>query len=197
MKLPLLAATSIALSLAATGSANAQRVAPAAIAVVDTARIFRECAACRAAQPQVQAQVTTLQQRAQSLGQALQTDATPVETAVRALAGRAPDAALQTRITALRTRQDTINQELSRGEQNIRSIQANITRQINTRLDPIITQVMTSRGANLVVDKSATISSLPALDVTTEVLAQLNRQLPTVSVTPLPAQPQAARPQGR
>ena len=40
------------------------------------------------------------------------------------------------------------------------------------------------------------LPSLAALDITNEVLAQLNQQLPSVSVTPLPQQ-QQQQPQGR
>jgi hypothetical protein len=55
---------------------------------------------------------------------------------------------------------------------------------------------MTARGANLAVDRGATLAAAPALDITSEVLAQLNQQLPSVSVTPLP-QAQQQQPQGR
>ena len=52
-------------------------------------------------------------------------------------------------------------------------------------------------GAALVVDKGATLASASNIDVTNDVLAALNQQLPSVSVTPLPQPPAAARPQGR
>jgi hypothetical protein len=49
------------------------------------------------------------------------------------------------------------------------------------------------------VDRGAVLFAAPALDITNEVLTQLNTQLPSVSVTPLPQQPgqQPAQPQGR
>ena len=55
------------------------------------------------------------------------------------------------------------------------------------------------RGANLAVSKDATLFSATTVDVTDAVLASLNQQLPSVSVTPLPqqAQPQQTNPQGR
>jgi hypothetical protein len=56
---------------------------------------------------------------------------------------------------------------------------------------------MTARGANL-RRRSRRDAGLPApaLDITSDVLAQLNQQLPSVSVTPLP-QGQQQQPQGR
>lgn len=184
-----------ALSLAIPAAAPAQRVPAATVVVVDTERVFRECTACRAAQTQLQTQVTQLQQRAQQLGQPIQTEGQSLQAAIQALNGKQPDAALQQRITALQTRQNTANQELARGEQNLRSIQANVAQQINARLNPIISQVMTARGANLALSTEATLARAAALDVTNDVLAQLNQQLPSVSVTPLPQQQQ--QPTGR
>lgn len=186
-----------ALSLALPTAAPAQRVGNAVVVVVDTDRIYRDCNACRAAQTQLQAQVTSLQQRAQQLGQPIQTENQSLQAAVRALNGKQPDAALTQRIQALQTQQNTANQEIARLEQNIRSTQAHVAQQIGNRLNPIINQVMTQRGANLAVDVAATLAHSSALNVTNDVLNALNTQLPSVSVTPLPQQPAQQQPTGR
>lgn len=187
-------------ALALPATAPAQRLNPAVVAVVDIGRVFSECTACKAAQTQLQTQLQALQQRSQALGAPLQTEAQSIEAAARALNGKAPDAALQQRVQALQTKQNSANQEIARGEQTFRSTQAHVAQQINARLTPIINQVMQTRGAAIVVDRGATLAASPSLDVTNDVLAQLNQQLPSVSVTPLPqqAQPQAQQqPQGR
>ena len=56
---------------------------------------------------------------------------------------------------------------------------------------------MTARGANIALDVSAPLAHTQAVNVTAEVLAGLNRALPTVSLTPLPAGQQQPQPQGR
>ena len=177
-------------------AAPAQRLGSAIVAVVDSDRIARECTACRAAQTQLATQGNTLRTRAQQLQTQLQTQGAPIQTAVNALSGRQPDAALQQRITAFQTQENNARQELARGEQNLRSTQAHVQQQISARLLPIINTVMQSRGANLAVDRGATLAASPALDITNDVLAQLNQQLPSVSVTPLPQQ-QQQQPTGR
>lgn len=191
--------TALAVLAAATpGAASAQRIGPAVVAVVDTDRISRECTACRAAQTQLQTQGTTLRTRAQQLQTQLQTQGAPIQTAVSALNGRQPDAALQQRITAFQTQQNNAQQELARSEQNLRSTQLHVQQQISARLLPIIGTVAQARGANVAVEQGTTLYAAPALDITSEVLAQLNQQLPSVSVTPLPQQPQQQQqPQGR
>jgi Skp family chaperone for outer membrane proteins len=209
MKKLALGAAFAALTVALPTAAPAQRLPTPVIVVVDTDRIYRECTACRAAQTQIQGLVTSAQQRGQQLGQPLQTEMQSIQQAAqaaRAQQGAARTAAetqLQTRMQALQQRENTANQELQRLEQNIQSTRAHVLQQLNTRLQPIIQQVMTQRNANLALDTGATLARGNGLDVTDAVLAALNAALPSVSVTPLPqqqpapGQPQPQRPQGR
>jgi outer membrane protein len=199
-------AAAAALAFATPFAANAQRAGAAVVVLVDTDQIFRTCTACVAAQAQLQAQVTSLQQRQQTLMTPLQAEAQSIQQAAQAAqsqtgaAQTAAQQALRTRVQALEARQNAANQELQRLEANIRSSQANVAQQINARLNPIYSQVMNARGANLLVPVAATLAHSGALNVTSDVLAALNRQLPSVSVTPLPQQQQQQqppRPQGR
>jgi Skp family chaperone for outer membrane proteins len=184
------------LAAAVPTAAPAQRIGPAVVAVVDTDRISRECTACRVAAAQLQTQETTLRTRAQALQTQLTTASQPIQTAVNALNGRQPDAALQQRITAFQTQERNAQQELATAQRNLQSSQLNVNQQIGARLGPIISTVAQARGATIAVDRGATLFAAPALDITNEVLTQLNQQLPSVSVTPLPQQ-QQQQPQGR
>ena len=197
MKIRIAAALIAASALSAP--ALAQRAPAAVVVVVDTDRIYRDCNACRTAQTQLQTQVTNLRNRQQTLENQLKPEGQAIQTAVNALAGKQPDAALQNRVKAFQQRQDQANQELAKGQQNIQSIQANVVRQINERLQPVINQVMTTKGANIAVDEGSTLAHSQATDATNEVLAALNTALPAVSLTPLPQQqqPQQQTPQGR
>ena len=197
MKNRIVAALVAATALAAP--AMAQRAPASTVIVINTDRIYRDCNACRTAQTQLQSQVTALRTRQQALEGQLRPEGQAIQTAVNALAGKQPDAALQNRVKAFQQRQEQANQELSKGQQNIQSIQANVVRQINERLQPVINQVMTQKGANLAVDEGSTLAHSQATDATNEVLAALNTALPAVSLTPLPQQQQTQQqtPQGR
>ena len=194
-------AAAAALALTMPVAAQAQRAPDAVIVVVDTDRVYRECTACRAAQTQLQGMVASARTRAAQLGQPLQTEAQSIEQAGAALrnqtgAARATaETALTTRVQQFQARQTAAQQEIARLEQNIQSTQANVIRQINERLNPIVTQVMTQRNANIALDTNATLARSNAVDVTDAVLAALNQQLTTVNVVPLPAPPQPAQPQ--
>ena len=195
MKTILTIAALAAGALTLPSAAIAQRAPAAVIVVVDSDRIYRDCTACKTAQTQLQTRVTALQTRQQTLANQLRTEGQAIQTAVNALAGKEPDAALRARAQAFQKKQDDANQELSRTQQNIQSIQANVVRQINARLNPVINQVMVARGANIALDVNATLGHAQAVNVTAEVLASLNRALPSVSLTPLPAGQQ--QPPGR
>lgn len=192
MKL-VLAASAISL-LAVPGVASAQRAPGATIVVIDTQRVYRDCNACKTAAASLQSQVQAAQARQQALASQLQSEGQSIQAAAEALKGKEPDAALKARANAFQQRQQSAAGELQRLQSNIQSIQANVSRQIDAKLEPIYSQVMNARGANIAVDINATLASAAGLDVTNDVLAQLNAQLPSVSLTPLP---QGQQPQGR
>ena len=185
-----------ALAIAIPAAAPAQRLPQAVIAVVDIGRVSTECTACRAAATQLQTQAQQLQTRAQTLQQQLAAEGQPIQTSINALNGKQPDAALQQRITAFQTKQNSARQELAQTEQRLQSTQLNVNKQISDRLRPILNTVLQQRGATVILDKGGTLASAANVDVTNDVLAQLNQQLPSVSVTPLPQQ-QQQQPTGR
>lgn len=178
-------------------AAQAQRAPAAVIVVVDSSRIYRECTACRTAQASLQSQANALQARQQALAGPLRTESQAIQTAINALGGKEPDAALRARVQAFQTKERQANEELQRTQANLQSIQQNVLRQINTRLGPAVNQVMVQSGANIAVDVDATLAHSAATDVTNAVLAALNATLPSVSLTPLPAQQQPAQTPGR
>jgi outer membrane protein len=195
----LTAAAIAAGTLLTPAAAVAQQVPAAVIVVVDSNRIYRECNACKTAQASLQSRANALQTRQQTLANQLRSEGTSIQTAVTALNGAEPSAALRTRIQAFQKKEQDANDELQRTQTNLRSIEQNVLRQINTRLGPAVNQVMVQRGANLAIDVDSTLAHSAGTDVTPAVLAALNASLPSVSLTPLPAaqQPAAARPTGR
>ncbi|CAM3140474.1 OmpH family outer membrane protein [Sphingomonas antarctica] len=201
IKLALLAA-----AVFTPAAAFAQAVPPAVIAVVDTARIFGTCTACVAANSQTQALVTQAQTRATALGtplqtqqQALETEATRVRAMPDGAAKNTAASTLNQRVQAFQAQQASAQQEVERLRNNIESTRQNVLRQLSEKLNPVITSVMTQRGANIAMDQQATLAAAKGVDVTDAVLAALNQAVTSVSVTPLPATaaPATPRPAGR
>lgn len=178
-------------AFAITAPAVALAQSGPAVLVVDIDRVGAECNACKVAGGQFQAMVQQAQARAQTLRTQLQTAGAPLQTSINALNGKAPDAALQARITAFQTQENNANTELTNTQQRLQSIQGNINRQILEKLGPITEAILKARGATIVMARNSTLANADSVDVSADVLAQLNAQLPSISVTPMP-QPAAA-----
>ena len=191
----LLISTSLIASALLPAAAHAQAIPAAVVAVVDLEKVQTQGTACQAASTALRSQVTALQTRGSSLAAPLQAEGKSIQAAVDALKGKEPDAALQARIKAFQTKQQQGEQELQRQQQQIQRNQAYIGQQIQAKLGPIYQQVMQKRGANVMVEQGATLANGANLDVTNDVLAALNAQLPSVQTTaPAPTQQQT---QGR
>lgn len=200
MKIKLLAAAAalaVIPALTSPTAVQAQGARPPApvIVVVDTDRVLRECTACVTANTSLRSQEQAIQTRRQQLvtqlqneGQPLQAEAQRIQAMPSGPARTTAENALRPRLQAFETSQNSANTELTNLAQNLQSIQANVVRQINERVQPIFTTVMNNRGANLMVPTAARLANAPALDVTNDVLQLLNQQLPSVSLTPLPQQ---------
>ena len=177
-------------------AALAQSVPPAVVAVVDLERVQNECTACKSARAALQTQANAIKSRETALTAPLQTEGKAIQTAIDALKGKEPDAALQARVKAFETKRQQGAQELANRGQAFQRNQAYVAQQIQAKLGPIYQQVMTRRGANVMVEIGTTLASGSALDVTNDVLSALNTALPSVSTT-APAAPAQSQPQGR
>ena len=195
----LLISAALAASLV-PGAAIAQQAPAAVIVVVDSNRVANECNACKTAAAALRSQAAQVDARATTLNNQLQAEQKSIQDAINALPkGTEPNAALQARAKAFQTKLAGADQEIGAARQRLQSTNLNILRQIKEKLDPAVRTVMTQRGANLVIDSENTASFAPGLDVTNQVIAQINTSLPSISATPLPqsARPPQQQPQGR
>jgi Skp family chaperone for outer membrane proteins len=189
----LLVSAAFAAALLAPAAARAQAVPAAIVAVVDLDRVTSECNACKTASAALKSQVSTFESRRNSLATSLQTEQKSIQTAIDALKGKEPDAALQARVKAFQTKAQSSEQELAGQQSQIQRNQAYIQKQIQDKLNPIYQQVMTRRGANILMEVGATLATATSVDVTNDVLGALNTALPSISTTA----PASQQPQGR
>jgi len=188
----------LAASVLMPTAAAAQAVPAAVIAVVDLEKVQSQCNACKNALAALRAQGTAQENREKAMVAPLQAEQKQIQTAIDALAGKEPDAALKARATAFQTKYEQAQQEAARGRTQLQRNQAYIAQQIQAKLGPIYQQVMQRRGANILLEQGATIATSNSVDVTNDVLTALNGVLPSVvTIAPAaPAQPKQ-QPQGR
>ena len=183
----------LAAIMLAPAAAQAQAIPAAVIAVVDLEKVTADCNACKTASATLRSQLTSYQNREKALAGPLETEQKAIQAAIDALKGAQPDTALQTRVRAFQTRQQTGAQELQRQQQQLQRNQAYIQQQIAQKLGPIYQQVMQRRGATVMLEQGSTLAASNSINVTGDVTAALNTALPTIQTT-APAQ---AQPQGR
>lgn len=166
--------------------ALAQRLPASSMLVADVDRIVADSNAGRAAATELQTRVQGLEQRATTLRQQLEAEATAIRTGQQN--NTLKDKALEDRITAFEARQQAASQEMQRAENDLQRAQAYVSQQIGTALRPLIAAYMQERGASMIVPASAVLQHTAGLDATQELLTRLNAALPSVSTTP-PADP--------
>lgn len=177
-------------------AAHAQAIPGAIVAVVDLEKVTSSCNACKTAQAALRSQASALQSRQQALSGPLETEGKSLQAAIDALNGKAPDAALKTRAQAWETKRQQAAQELARQQQQLQANSQYVQKQVADKLNPIYSQVMQRRGANLLLEMGQTLASGSTLDVSNDVLAALNAAMPTIQTT-APAAARPAQPQSR
>ena len=195
----LFVSAALAASMILPAAASAQAVPGAVIAVVDLDKVTSDCNACKTAAASLRSQATALQNREQALVAPLQAEQKSIQTAIDALQGKEPDAALKARATAFQTKYQQAQEEAQRSSQQLQRNSAYINQQVRDKLGPIYQQVMQRRGANIMVEVGTTLAASSNVDVTNDVLAALNAAMPTLQ-TQAPAaaaQPARKQPQGR
>lgn len=194
-KVLLTAAISAGLGLAAISPVVAQEAAPAATAarssylVVDLNRVVRESAALKAAQPTLEAKRNALEAKLKTHQDQLSADAKALQQ--QADSGIAAPDVLQAKQRELQQKAQKADQEVSQLRNDYTRTENFVVEQILEGSKPVINQIIKERGANLVLNREAVVFANPAIDVTGDVIARMQKSLPTVSTTP-PA-PQAAQ----
>jgi Skp family chaperone for outer membrane proteins len=192
----LLLSAAFAAAIIAPSAASAQAIPGAVVAVVDLERVTSQCNACRTAKAALQSQVTAEENREKALLAPLKTEQESIQSAVDALKGKDPDAALQARVKAFQTKYQQAQESAARGRAQLQANAAYVQKQVQDKLGPIYQQVMQRRGANVMVELGATLAMAQNVDATNDVLNALNTSMPSIATT-APAAPAPKQPQGR
>ena len=127
-------------------------------------------------------QIDAFEARSKVLNAEIQPLVTAFQTAQRA--PNANQAALQTQATNIQTRQQAAQQEVQTLYQPVGRAQAYVEEQLVAKLDAALKTAMTKKKVTLVVSPQATISYQPAMDITMDIVTELNATLPNVMITP-------------
>ena len=185
LKAALLAAAPMTLFSAALPNVAVAQAA-GAVGVADIQGAVQKTTAFTNAMTQMKTTYATQIAAFDARSKALQAELQPLITAFQA-AQKAPApnrVALQAQYTAIQTKQQAAQAELQRLSAPIARAQAYVEEQIGAKLDAALKAAMVAKGINLVVAPQATISYSPSVDLTDAIVAELNKTVAAVSITP-------------
>ena len=128
------------------------------------------------------AQIDAFEARSQVLNAEIQPLVTAFQTAQRA--PNPNQQALQTQAQQIQARQQSAQKELGGLYQPIGRAEAYAQEQIAAKLDAALKAAMNKKKVGLVLNPQATISYQPAVDLTNDIIAELNVAVPNVGITP-------------
>ena len=188
----LLLAAALVAPVAAPVAAQAQTVA-----VANPEQAIGASRAWATARTQIEttykAQLDQAQARRDAVGRELQPLVTAFNTA-RA-APNANQASLQQQATTIQTREQAAQAEIQRITLPAQRAQAYAIEQISAKLPDAVQAVVRARNVSMLVRPDAVLFAGPTADVTSAITTELDRLVPTVSVTP-PANWQPGQQQG-
>jgi Skp family chaperone for outer membrane proteins len=96
------------------------------------------------------------------------------------------------RLEALAPRRAALQMKAAQRDAQLKGAFANARAAMAKEIEPVLREIVTKRGANLVMERRASaIEPDPSLDITTEVVAMLDKRMTSYTVTlPPPPQPQ-------
>lgn len=156
------------------------------IAVADAEGAIQRSRAFTTALQQIRTTYKTQIDQATARERALQAELQPLATAAQN-AARAPNATQASAgpaIQAYQTRQQAANQELQRLTEPARRAQAYAVEQIAARLNEAVQAAVRARNVQMLLAPGAVVFTQPAGDITAAIVTELDRLVPTVSITP-------------
>jgi len=184
IKTAALAVTVLGAPLAMTSVASAQTLPPPVVIIVDMDEVINTSAAGKQAATELKTRADAIQARLASLrtqfgteGQTL-AKSRPAPTATPAIIS-----AWEAKARDLQTRQQAAETDLGARDRDFQAARQSVLKQINDASQPVISTVMRERGATIVLAEGATLQHSAAIDVTSDIIARLDKSLPRVSTT--------------
>lgn len=158
--------------------AGAQTLKAATVAILDQRRLFSESLVSQDIRKQLTQFSQTFGNEENNTKAALLKEKEDLEKQ-KPIIG---EAVFEQKFTALKGKADQLNRKMDLHQKQLNVAQMRANRELQKVLLPIITQVSDKKGATVVLEKSQVVHSVAGLDLTTEVVELLNKQLPTLKV---------------
>jgi len=160
------------------GSVSAQQLKPAVIAVIDSRRLFSESLVSKDIRDQLTSISQTFAAEENKVKEELLAEKQQIDSQKSLMAQEA----YEDKYAQLKARADQLNRKADIHQKQLNVAQVRANRELQRVLTPIIQKVSDKRGATIVLEKAQIVHQQAGLDITTEVVESLDRELPTLKV---------------
>lgn len=163
------------------------------VIVIDQARIMRDSSAGKDIQTKLQAIGTSMEQELNPTATALSTEGQALEgkTANMTQQQILANEALKTEVTNYARKAQEFNVKRQIAGQELSLTERKAWADFFEQLRPVLQEVVTERGAQIIMERSELTYADPAIDASDLVISKMNSRVPTISVVrqKLPTQP--------
>jgi outer membrane protein len=177
-----------ALSLASGAAAQTAAASPygltgsaANICVVSSGSLLGDSAVGRSIDARMKQLLASVQAELSTEQNALETENKSLEAASKAATTAAAKSALQTRAQTFQTRYENFQRKGQLREAELRQTQAKAVARVGDTARPLIRQVANTKGCGLVLDSNAVADANPSMDITRQVIQQLDAKMPSMT----------------
>jgi Skp family chaperone for outer membrane proteins len=163
---------------ASVGGVSAQQLKPAVIAVIDSRRLFSESLVSKDIRQQLTSISQTFAAEENKVKEELLAEKQQIDSQKSLMAQEA----YEDKYAQLKARADQLNRKADIHQKQLNVAQVRANRELQRVLTPIIQKVSEKRGATIVLEKAQIVHQQAGLDITTEVVESLDRELPTLKV---------------
>ena len=174
-------------------------VAPVATAqgtkmiVIDQAKIMRDSRAGKDIQTKMQSIESSIERELKPTADALNTEGRAIEAKTKNMTPDAmrADAALKAQVTNYARKAQEFNIKRQIAAQELQLTERKAWGDFFTKLRPILQEVVTERGAQVMFDRASVTYADPSIDATALVISKMDSRVPTISVIRqrMPTQP--------
>lgn len=189
---PMLAAFAFSLGTVAVAApiASAQGTT---VVVIDQGKIMRDSRAGKDIQTKIKNIGTQIERELKPTADQLNTESKSIEAQTKNMTPQAmrADAALKTRVEAYARKAQDFNRRRQIAAGELQLTERKAWADFYTALRPVLQEVVTEKGAQLIVDRADAVYANPSIDATTLVISKMDAKTPTISVVrqKMPTQP--------
>ncbi len=183
----------------AIGFGTVAVAAPLAVAqgttviIIDQSKIMRDSAAGKDIQTKVKNIESAIERELKPTADSLNAEGKTIEAKTKNMTPEAmrADAALKTQVQAYARKAQEFNIKRQIAGQELSLTERKAWSDFFTALRPILQEVVTERGAQVMLDRSEVTYADPAIDATQLAISKMNSKVPTISVVrqKIPTQP--------